>query len=123
MKDCMKEEFVEPKIIQLPKPLTEEQIIKLKNNPYFKHNNQVNTMTKINLNDVAKKVAMMEAGKREVDITQIKEVMKDLCCTMGMYPDSMILDVIYRYRKKYDLTTGDPRQRTFVDKVKDAVGL
>lgn len=78
---------------------------------------------KINLNDVARKVAMMEAGKREVDITQIKEVMKDFCCTIGMYPDSMILDVIQRYRKKYNLTTGEPRKRTFAEKVKDAIGL
>lgn len=82
-------------------------------------------MTKINLNDVAVEVARMEAGKREVDITQIKEVMKDVCIVLGTHDYGAIIEVMERYKKKYHLVNGNPveRKKTFVDKVKDAVGL
>ncbi len=55
-------------------------------------------MKKINLNILAKDVAAREKGKKEVNIAQIKEVMK---CTfeelIGSYPPSAILEVLERY--------------------------
>ena len=78
---------------------------------------------KINLNDVAVEVARIEGQKTEIDITQIKETMKCFGVVLGWYHDDEIINVINRYRKKYDPLTGEPRKKTFVEKVKDAVGL
>ena len=80
-------------------------------------------MAKINLNDVAVEVARIEGKKMEIDITQIKETMKCFGVVLGWYHDYEIIDVINRYRKKYEAWTGEPRKRSFVEKVKDAVGL
>jgi len=80
-------------------------------------------MTKINLNDAAVEVARLEAGKREVDIAQIKETMKCFGIVLGWYHDDEIIDVINRYRKKYDAQTGEPSKMSFADKFKDALGL
>lgn len=64
---------------------------------------------KINLNDVAVEVALIEGQKREIDITQIKETMKCVGIVLGRYENHEILEVINRYRKKYDSDTGEPK--------------
>lgn len=56
----------------------------------------------INLNELARKVSAMEAGKVEISIAQIKEVIKDLFCEMGgSYSGAQILEAIERTHEKY----------------------
>jgi len=54
---------------------------------------------KINLNELAVTVAKKEGGKREVDITQIKQVMRIFLEELGQYSDEEILEVINSHRK------------------------
>lgn len=53
---------------------------------------------KINLNEVAVTVAKAEGGKREVDISQIKQVMRLFLIELGTYSDEQIIEVINDYR-------------------------
>jgi hypothetical protein len=53
-----------------------------------------------NLNDMAKSIAAKETGNREVDITQIKEIMKLTFEELGMLDNDEIISIINRYRNK-----------------------
>lgn len=56
-------------------------------------------MKRINMNDMAWAVASHEAGSVEVNIAQIKEVLKIFLTELGDFSDKEILDLVERYRK------------------------
>jgi len=51
----------------------------------------------INLNELARTVALQESGKQEVSIAQIKEIMKILFCELAYENASDVLKVIEKY--------------------------
>lgn len=53
-----------------------------------------------NLNDMAKSIAEKETGERQVDITQIKEIMKLTFEELGVLDDDEVISIINRYRNK-----------------------
>lgn len=53
-----------------------------------------------NLNDMAKSISEKETGNREVDITQIKEIMKLTFEELGKFDDDEVISIINRYRIK-----------------------
>ena len=56
-------------------------------------------MQTINLNAMANRVAMGEGGRTEVNIAQIKEVMKVFLEELARYNDDEILEVVKRHKK------------------------
>lgn len=60
-------------------------------------------MPKINLNELARAVAKKEKGRKQVDIAQIKEVIKCTFVELGYYQENEVLEVIERTWKKYDI--------------------
>ncbi len=54
-------------------------------------------MKKINLNQLAKDITLMEGGKVNLSIAQVKEVMKLLFEELNDYYPSAVLEVIERY--------------------------
>lgn len=52
----------------------------------------------INLNEMAVKIAEKEDGNREVDITQIKQIMRIFLEELGKYSDQEILNTIDNHR-------------------------
>ena len=57
------------------------------------------TMQAINLNAMANRVALGEGGRTEVNIAQIKEVMKIFLEELARYNDEEILEVVKRHKK------------------------
>jgi hypothetical protein len=55
-------------------------------------------MLKINLNAMANRVAMGEGGRTEVNIAQIKEVMRVFLEELTRYNDEEILEVVKRHK-------------------------
>ncbi len=53
---------------------------------------------KMNLNEMAKRIAKKETGSREVDITQIKEIMKLTFEELGKFENEDVIAIINRYR-------------------------
>ncbi len=60
------------------------------------------SLGKINLNKVARQVAKLEAGKIEISIAQIKEVIKDLFFILSEYKSSEVLEAIERVFERYN---------------------
>ena len=58
-----------------------------------------NQMKRINMNDMARTVALNEEGRTETNIAQIKEVMRVFLEELATYDDPEILEVVKRYRK------------------------
>jgi hypothetical protein len=56
-------------------------------------------MQAINLNAMANRVALGEGGRTEVNIAQIKEVMKIFLEELARYNDEEILEVVKRHKK------------------------
>jgi len=54
---------------------------------------------KINLNEMAVNVSKKEGGNREVDITQIKQVMRIFLVELSKFPNEDIIEVIDRHRE------------------------
>jgi len=54
---------------------------------------------KVNLNTLAKTVALKEKGKKEISIAQVKEVMKVLFTELSHESDATIIGVINKYRR------------------------
>ena len=52
------------------------------------------------MNDIARVVASKEGGSVEVNIAQIKEVMRIFLEELSVYEDDEILEVVKRYRKE-----------------------
>lgn len=50
----------------------------------------------INLNDMAKTIAEKEGGKRQVDITQIKEIMKIFLEELAKYSNVEVISLLNR---------------------------
>jgi len=76
----------------------------------------------MNMNDVARKVASMEGKEKQVDIAQIKEIIKCTMLVLAKYEDKEIIKKINWYVNKYDTVTGEPR-KTFINKIKSTIGL
>jgi predicted DNA-binding antitoxin AbrB/MazE fold protein len=55
-------------------------------------------MQKINMNAVATRVAMAEGQKVEVNIAQIKEVLKVFLEELSKYEDDEILELVKRHK-------------------------
>lgn len=51
----------------------------------------------MNLNEIAKEIADLEAGKKEVNIAQIKEVMKHFLCLLAEEEPVEVLKLLKRY--------------------------
>ena len=60
---------------------------------------EIKMSKRINMNDMANAVAMNEKGRTEVNIAQIKEVMRIFLEELSCYEDEEILEVVKRYRK------------------------
>jgi hypothetical protein len=56
-------------------------------------------MQTINLNAMANRVAMEERGRTEVNIAQIKEVMRIFLEELARYNDEEILEVVKRHKE------------------------
>jgi hypothetical protein len=54
----------------------------------------------INLNDMAKTIAEKEGGSRQVDITQIKQIMKIFLEELAKLEDADLIALVERYYKK-----------------------
>ena len=54
----------------------------------------------MNLNDMAKRITIAEAGRKSLGIGNVKEVMKLTLMDLGTFEDKEILQTINRYRKK-----------------------
>jgi predicted DNA-binding antitoxin AbrB/MazE fold protein len=54
-------------------------------------------MSRINMNDMAKKVAEDEGGKVQMNIAQIKEVLKDFLEELSKCSDDEVKELISRY--------------------------
>lgn len=52
----------------------------------------------MNLNNFAKKVALIEGKKKSISIAQVKEVLKITFTELGKCSDNEILQVINKYR-------------------------
>jgi len=63
--------------------------------PYFKGG----LMLKIDMNAMATRVALGERGRTEVNIAQIKEVMKVFLEELARYSDEEILEVVKRHKE------------------------
>jgi len=58
-------------------------------------------MKKINLNEFARKITLMEKGKIEISIAQVKEVLKDTFTELvNNYDAYEIMAMLGRYREK-----------------------
>ena len=55
-------------------------------------------MQKINMNAIANRVAVGEGGKVEVNIAQIKEVLKVFLEELAKYEDDEILELVKRHK-------------------------
>ena len=55
---------------------------------------------RINMNDMANTVALKEQGRTEVNIAQIKQVMRIFLEELALYEDEEILEVVERYKKE-----------------------
>lgn len=55
-------------------------------------------MKRINMNKMAKLVSVGEAGKKEVNIAQIKETIKVFLEELALFDDKDIIELIKRYR-------------------------
>jgi hypothetical protein len=55
-------------------------------------------MDRINMNAMANLVAANEQGAEEVDIAQIKEVLKVFMIELGKFDDNLIIQLVERYR-------------------------
>jgi hypothetical protein len=55
-------------------------------------------MRKINMNTMASWVAADEKGAKEVNIAQIKEVLKVFLNQLAQFDDEQVLELIKRYR-------------------------
>ncbi len=55
-------------------------------------------MLKIDMNAMATRVSMGERGRTEVNIAQIKEVMRVFLEELSRYSDEEILEVVKRYK-------------------------
>ena len=60
---------------------------------------EYNSVDKINMNHIAKQVALKESGKVEVNIAQVKEVLKIFLLELAECSDEQVLELINRYRK------------------------
>lgn len=58
----------------------------------------MNENDKLNLNDLAKEIALEEGKKKPISIGQVKEVMRILLTKLSKMSDERILTVINRYR-------------------------
>jgi hypothetical protein len=56
-------------------------------------------MLKIDMNAMATRVALGERGRTEVNIAQIKEVMKVFLEELARYNDEEILEVVKRHKE------------------------
>ncbi len=56
-------------------------------------------MQRINMNAMANRVAAEESGRTEVNIAQIKEVMRIFLEELARYSDEEILDAVKRHKK------------------------
>lgn len=54
----------------------------------------------VNLNNMAKTIAEKESGNRQVDITQIKEIMKIFLGELAKLEDADLIALVERYYKK-----------------------
>ncbi|MHA1701002.1 MAG: hypothetical protein ACTSWK_01915 [Promethearchaeota archaeon] len=54
---------------------------------------------KINLNEMAVNISKEEGGNREVDITQIKQVMRIFLIELGKFSNEDIIEVIDNHRE------------------------
>jgi len=54
-------------------------------------------MSRINMNSMAKVVANMEKGKKEVSIAQIKEILKVFLIELSFERPSDVLNLVERY--------------------------
>lgn len=53
----------------------------------------------MNMNDIARTVTLEEAGKKEISIAQVKEVLKVFLKEISTYSDDEILKLVDKYRK------------------------
>jgi len=53
----------------------------------------------MNLNKMARVITLKESKKREVNIAQIKEILKITLIELGTFPNDEIIRTIERYRK------------------------
>jgi hypothetical protein len=53
----------------------------------------------INMNEMANKVALKESGKVEVNIAQIKEVLKIFLLELAECSDEQVLELVKRYKR------------------------
>ena len=58
-------------------------------------------MSRVNLNKLAKDIAMVEGKKVQVNIAQIKEIMKATLLLLAEKKGSEILEVVERTKEKY----------------------
>jgi hypothetical protein len=56
-------------------------------------------MLKIDMNAMANRVALEERGRTEVNIAQIKEVMRVFLEELARYSNEEILEVVKRYKE------------------------
>lgn len=77
----------------------------------------------MNMNKIAREVALMEGKEKQVDIAQIKETIKCLMLVLGGYKDEDVIKKVNWYNKKYNMFTGELRKKTFVNKIKSTIGL
>lgn len=84
---------------------TEQKVIVVCINAQIVENIQQNKggikMEKINLNELAKEVARDEGKLEEINISQIKEVIKYTLLELSCYDGYQILEVIERTRKRH----------------------
>ena len=57
----------------------------------------------INMNDMAVAVSNSEKGSEEVNIAQIKEVLKSFLKELSLHSDGAIIELVNKYRRS-DLT-------------------
>lgn len=51
----------------------------------------------MNMNEFARKVALLEGKKRQVNIAQIKEILRIVLIELAKRPDDEILKIVKRY--------------------------
>lgn len=54
----------------------------------------------IDFNDLAREIALAERGKREVDITQIKEILSIVFEFLNGYCDEDIVNIVREYQAR-----------------------
>ena len=52
----------------------------------------------MNLNNLARDITLQEAGKKEISIAQVKEVMKLVFTALAELPESEVEKILKRYR-------------------------